>query len=113
MNDLVDMKQKRSKSDNMPESSGSNDYPYGLSFSLDKDSLKKLGLDKDLPEIGEEYHLMATVKVTRVSESASTTDMSSDVSLQITKMSLDDMDSAKHEKSEGEAYSNKSTMRMK
>lgn len=44
-------------------------YPYGLCISLSEDELAKLGLDGDLPEVGEMIHLAAMAKVTSVSES--------------------------------------------
>lgn len=44
-------------------------YPWGLCINLDNDSLKKLGLTDDMPEVGEEYLLTATVKVTSCSSS--------------------------------------------
>lgn len=43
-------------------------YPYGLCISMDEECLKKLGLDGDLPEVGEMIHLAAMGKVTSVSE---------------------------------------------
>lgn len=43
-------------------------YPYGLCISLTEEELPKLGLDGDLPEVGEMVHLVAMAKVTSVSE---------------------------------------------
>src|SRR6266567_4995889 len=43
-------------------------YPYGLCISLDEDTLAKLKLDGDLPDVGEMIHLAAMAKVTSVSE---------------------------------------------
>ncbi|TDY26300.1 hypothetical protein B0G81_6810 [Paraburkholderia sp. BL6665CI2N2] len=66
------------------------DYPYGLCISLGSDELAKLGI-KDLPSIGAEMSLTATVKVTSVSSSESERgDGYKSVSLQITQMALDD-----------------------
>lgn len=63
------------------------DYPYGLTINLGKDELKKLGID-DLPAVGDEFHIMAVAKVTRVHQSASEQgDDSRGVELQITDMS--------------------------
>jgi hypothetical protein len=43
-------------------------YPYGLCISLTENELEKLGLEGDMPEIGELVHLMGMAKVTSVSE---------------------------------------------
>lgn len=44
-------------------------YGYGLCISLDENDLAKLGMNGDLPEVGEMIHLAAMAKVTSVSES--------------------------------------------
>lgn len=46
-------------------------YPYGLCISLSEEELKKLGLDGELPAVGEMIHLCAMAKVTSVSENES------------------------------------------
>lgn len=79
------------------------EYPYGLCLSLGKEEMAKLGID-GLPEVGEELHLYAICKVTRVSSSASIRDTDEDskgVDLQITEMALVDNDA--DEASEGGA----------
>lgn len=40
------------------------DYPWGLSISLDTESLKKLEVDFESVEVGQTYHFMALAKVT-------------------------------------------------
>lgn len=73
------------------------DYPWGLALNLGKEELDKLGV-KGLPEIGEEFQLVATAKVTRVSQSA--TESGTDhkgVELQITAMAVTDPDAAEDE----------------
>ncbi len=40
------------------------DYPYGCCVSLDDETLKKLGLDGDLPAAGEMVHFCAEAMVT-------------------------------------------------
>jgi hypothetical protein len=40
------------------------EYPWGLSISLEDDTLKKLGLDGDLPQAGDILEFFATAKVT-------------------------------------------------
>jgi hypothetical protein len=42
-------------------------YPYGLCVSLDEESMAKLGLDGDLPEVGEMIHFCAMARVTSAS----------------------------------------------
>lgn len=41
-----------------------SEYPYGLSISLDTESLKKLNVDFDSIEVGGIYHLFVLAKVT-------------------------------------------------
>lgn len=41
-----------------------SDYPWGLSISLDDESLKKLKADFESIEIGETYHFFMMAKVT-------------------------------------------------
>lgn len=43
-------------------------YPWGLCLRIEKDSLEKLGLDGEMPSVGEMIHLCAMAKVTAVSE---------------------------------------------
>lgn len=43
-------------------------YPYGLCISLDDETLKKLGLDGDMPGVGDIIQFNAIAKVTSVSE---------------------------------------------
>lgn len=43
-------------------------YPYGMCLSMDEEVLAKLGLEGDLPEVGEMIHLAGMAKVTSVSE---------------------------------------------
>lgn len=74
-------------------------YPYGLCLSLNNDSLKKMGLDGDLPDVGDIVHFCAEARVT----SASTTEEEDEkgvktpnvrVELQITKMGVPEADAA-------------------
>ncbi len=48
------------------EVSDAPDYPYGLTITLNDAELKKLGI-KELPEVGDEFHIYAVCEVTRVS----------------------------------------------
>jgi hypothetical protein len=43
------------------------EYPYGCCISLDDESLAKLKLDGDLPQVGEMIHFEALAKVTSAS----------------------------------------------
>jgi hypothetical protein len=62
------------------------DFPWGLCINLGKDELAKLGI-KELPEVGDEFHVYAVTRVTRVSASASEGgEDSKGVELQITHM---------------------------
>jgi hypothetical protein len=64
-------------------------YPYGLSLSLDKTALKKLGVD-ELPAPGESYLVVAKVEVTNVSSNAGAHGDNKSMTLQITEMCLED-----------------------
>ncbi len=62
-------------------------FPFGLSVHLDEDSLEKLNV-KELPEVGTEFEMVATVKVTSVSENETDEGTRRSVALQITDMAL-------------------------
>ena len=86
---MIDMKRTKSESDESKEvAMGEEDYPYGLSISLDQDSLEKLGI-AELPKVGAEMMLMAKVKVTSTNESQHENQSHKSVSLQITEMELE------------------------
>ena len=77
-------------------------YPWGLSLTLDKCCLDKLGI-KQLPQVGSELHLLAVAKVTSVNQSAREgQDEESRVGLQITMMQVVLEESAADEKGEKE-----------
>lgn len=86
---LVDL--KLSKADQKEEAAGvevsAPEYPYGLSLNIDKDELDKLGV-VDLPEVGDEFHVVAVGKVTAVHASAGSNGKSAGMNLQITSMEL-------------------------
>jgi len=72
-------------------------YPYGLCISLSEEELTKLGLDGDLPDVGDMIHLAAMAKVTSVSESEREDAQGNKtrccrVELQITHMASEDED---------------------
>ena len=91
MQKMTDMKftkaEKKSRYD-VPVMSGNGEqYPWGLSITLDAQALKKLGIS-ELPDAGDECEIMATGKVTRVSQSASDDETTRSVEIQITHLSL-------------------------
>lgn len=68
-------------------------YPWGLSVSLEEESLEKLGLAKRLPAVGETLQIVCMMRITSVSESESEREDGSKnsccrVELQITDMGL-------------------------
>jgi len=72
-------------------------YPYGLCLSLEDDSIEKLALGDDLPEVGEMIHLCAMAKVTSVSKNErETTDgekkLCRRIELQITHLATENED---------------------
>lgn len=69
-------------------------YGYGTVVTLDADALKKLGI-KELPEVGDEYHIVAIGKVTSTAKSASENNESTRVEIQLTHMDLTHEDEAK------------------
>lgn len=69
-------------------------YPYGLRITLDKDSLKKMNINK-MPEVGSFIDLCAKAKVVSLSEDEQFGDKS--VTLQIVEM---DFESPEQEKKE-------------
>jgi hypothetical protein len=62
-------------------------YPWGLSITLDEDSLDKLGMDT-MPDVGESLQLSALVDVTACSSNETDSGKRRSVSLQITDLAL-------------------------
>lgn len=94
MSDLVSMKVNAKEREEMAKATLATDvprYPWGLSLSLDDESLDKLDLE-DLPKVGSKLTLTARVEVTACSVSANSYDNGKkrkSVSLQIVAMSLE------------------------
>lgn len=90
---LVSMKktkaEKKKSSAMVLPSDGGDPYPYGLTLSLEDDSLTKLGLDK-LPGVGDEFMLHGKAKVESVSQNESNGSKSRSVRLQITDLCVED-----------------------
>lgn len=73
---------------NAPVEAMAPDYPYGLCLHLERDEIKKLGMN-DLPKVGTEMPIHAMVKVTRVSQSAvEGSNEESSIDLQITDLGI-------------------------
>lgn len=91
---LVSMKrtkaEKKGKSGASISSTEREDYPYGLSISLDAETIKKLGLSEDL-QVGDVVELRAKAKVRSMSQSSSEEGGENrDLSLQITDLCVED-----------------------
>ncbi len=87
--EMADMKMSKRDKKRMFGSpvAGVQDYPWGLSITLNAAALKKLGID-ELPEAGEECMLHATGKVTLVSSSATDKNTDRSIEIQIVKLAL-------------------------
>jgi hypothetical protein len=99
MDKLVDLKKSpaAAKKENAVQYKPSP-YGYGTSISLDHEQLKKLGIT-ELPEVGDEYQITATGKVTSASMNASESSGSrTSLSIQITHLKLTHEDEAKEKK---------------
>lgn len=91
---LVNMKISQAARDkmNQPSSIATDQpaYPWGLSISLDNDSLRKLDLDGGDLTVGSTLSLRAKVEVVSISSNESKGgDSNQNVSLQITDLGLD------------------------
>jgi hypothetical protein len=82
---------KRDPADKGKQSAASmdkpNSYHHGLTLVLDKESLRKLGIDK--MEVGSEHMISGHVKVTGMHEHADERGSSGSHTLQITHMGLE------------------------
>jgi hypothetical protein len=86
---MIDMARSPSKRDsNYAAVEPTRDkYGYGTCLTLDAEAMKKLGI-KELPEIGDEYHVMAVGKVIRASADANELNNSASFEIQLTHMNL-------------------------
>lgn len=92
---LVSMKIDKAEREKMMEGPASlaagdyPEYPWGMCLELDDSSLTKLGMT-ELPEVGENYMLIAKVSVTSVSSNETANGgKSRRVSLQVTDLALE------------------------
>ncbi|MCB7130173.1 MAG: hypothetical protein J3T61_11615 [Candidatus Brocadiales bacterium] len=85
---LVSMKRtKKDKRDDRAESVDENNFPYGLTISLDDESLTKLGI-KELPPVGEAKIIVAVGRVSSVSENSNERRTHRNMSIQIEKIEI-------------------------
>lgn len=63
-------------------------YPWGLELRLEESSLKKLGMDGELPEVGELCQIVGVGRVISVSQRESADNSSKTVEIQIEKLNL-------------------------
>ena len=68
-------------------------FPYGLSISLDDDSLKKLGFDT-LPAVGTEMIVVGIGKIRSASENRSQRGVNRDVSIQLERIEVEPFEKA-------------------
>lgn len=98
---LVDMRRTAEEKSEAMAMPSVGEYPYGLSISLDTDSLKKLEVDFDSVEVGQTYHFIAMAKVTCKSRNEQDGGEAREcIELQITNLSAEneDMEEARSEK---------------
>ncbi len=90
---MADMKQSRTKGETLLSEREEPEYPYGLSISLDKDGMAKLGITA-LPEVGAKFSVAAKTFVRSTSAYDDDGDgKSMNLELQITEMELSPGDS--------------------
>ena len=85
---LVDMRMtsEEKMEANMPFSFNQSEYPYGLSISLDQNTLAKLDVDHEDWQIGDIFDLRCMARVTSVSENETESGKCCRVELQIVMM---------------------------
>lgn len=91
-----------------PMASTTSVYPHGLCISFDDETLKKLGMEGDVPQIGESVKFNATAKVTSASlnehENADgSKEQCCRIELQITDMDMTSSDPADDDLKRSEA----------
>ena len=73
-----------------PPVSEQPDYPWALKISLTDKELTKLGLEDDLPDVGDYIHLGAMARVTSVSSNATDGQNCCRVELQIEMLAVEE-----------------------
>lgn len=98
----ADKKAERDKySDKSPYAG--EDYPYGLSVSLDHEGLSKLGLNGPLPKVGSKIPLTANAHVKSTSEESTDGTKRRRMTLELRHMALDHGQSAEPEEANEES----------
>ena len=92
---LIDMKLSRKEAEDdlgigVSESKGPR-YPYGLSISLDDDSMKKLGFE-DLIAVGTKMIVVGVGKVTNASENRRQNGVDRHMTIQLEKVEVEPFD---------------------
>ena len=103
---LVDLKmsKKDMQEEAQPAVADQSPYPYGLRINLDTDELAKLGItEKNLPMVGDEFHIEAVGHVCAVSEDDTASGgYRCSVSIQIEMMELENEGQEQGEESASE-----------
>ncbi len=87
---LVDMRRSKKERKRLNEAAVASDepaIPYGLSITLDDESLDKLGFKK-LPAVGDRMVVAAIGKVESVSERTDTRETDRDVRIQLERLDV-------------------------
>ena len=91
LHNLVSMKRtkkdRKHNSDHAVSSIDEESFPFGLSISLDDESLTKLGI-KELPGVGEEWIVLGVGKVDSVSKSSNQRRVNRNVTIQLEKLEV-------------------------
>lgn len=89
LHSLVSMKRtKKDKKHNSDHAIGTEEsFPFGLSISLDDESLTKLGI-KELPAVGKVMIVVGVGKVESVSKSSNERRVSRNVTIQLEKLEV-------------------------
>lgn len=74
--------------DEAPKEPHKPKYPYGTCITLDETVLEKLGITKNLPEIGQTIHLDSDVKVVGVRENEDEDETRCTIELQMLNIHL-------------------------
>lgn len=108
MVDMARSPEKVQETQSMPAAVAADQpvYPYGLSISLGKDELEKLGVDHADWQVGDIFHLHALAKVTSVSSHETEGGESCRVELQITHLSGESEDAENEDDEENEPEEN-------
>lgn len=87
---LVDMKRTKKPKKDSQVTMGMDEskYPWGLSITLEMESLEKLNIDVNQLKVGQVLNLMADAEITSISVSEDMNKERKSLGLQITRMDL-------------------------